>query len=348
MPSVGGVSLDDVRREIQGLGGPDGLSPGKIEESALMSLAQAPGDWATEEVAQALCDLVADAARKLRNEKERAAAAAAMMLDELGVQRRPAKARWRARAVDVGLHPDTLRKTWWPRAVDTLAEAVPGRVRQVNETPSGWEQYRSTGVASQREVEASADHHMETVDVAWLLRGRVLSELLTYRTLVAHRDGLSSYQARAWYFNDPDPDKYEIVPLMNCALGRLRRAGNRGLLLADLEFPEPLRRDDRVFFAYKILIHSEKDAEPVVRHEVRSERVDSLVFRVQFDTTALPTSIWHFSGSDDADPYQRPSEGSPRYIQPTRLGYVQAAWQAARRGRMYGITWSWGRSDMEG
>jgi hypothetical protein len=334
------VSLDVIASEVKGLGRDEGLIPAKLEGTQLLSLARFPAGWTLQARTEALRGLIIEVVSKIQNEKPRSAARAAMMLDPAYASLHSAADRWKAMAASRGAHADTIRQGWWGEAVRMICRMLPPRILELNENPSAWQGYTTSDGQPEDDIPA-AGYYLEQVDVAWLLRDRAVIELLTYRTLVAMRDGIGSYQSRAWYFSDPDPDKYEVVPVMNCAVGRQEKPGSRGLLLTDLMFPHILDKGDQVFFAYKVLIHSDKPSEQVFRHEVRSDGVGLLIFRVQFDPAAPPGLVWHFASPDDADPYVRPAAGSSRYLRPTALGYVEHRFRRCQHGTKYGIAWAW-------
>jgi len=331
------VSLDEIRVEVQGLGRDEGLTVSKLEGTQLLTLIRRPLEWSDEDAAVALQQLILELVARIRDEKPRVAARATLNLGTSPVAGRSGTARQKALAADRSVHPDTVRE-WWYDAVESLLDVLPRKIEELNSTPGGWSPYGPTFTLVPDEDRPNFS--LDRVDVAWRLRGRVGEELLSYRWLRALEDGVDRYQAIAWYFSDPDHDKYEVVPLLNCEKGQSTRS-RRGILLTDLVFPEPLSQSDSIFFAYKVLIKSDREAETVFLHSVRSAGVSHLIFRVQFDPCEMPTRAWSFTAMSDADPYVLPPDGSPRYLVPNRLGYVEEHFRNCKRGAKYGISWQW-------
>lgn len=329
---------EQLRIELQALARDEGLTPSKLEGSRLLSSFTLSGELSVQGASEALLGLIVDLVGRLRDEKERQAARATMNLVGSNSRGSGAQARQEALAIERGVDKRTVRR-WWTNSVATLAKTLVVRIGELNEHPSGWEPY-IVSQASGRDSAVEPGYSFERVDSAWRLRDRVAIEMITYRWLTARRDGLDRVRATAWYFSDQSEGSCEIVPLLNCVRASDEHLG-RGLHVAELEFPKPLKAGEEVFFAYKILIHSNQVMEPVFYHGTQSAGVKLLNCRVQFDPAAVPEAIWSFATPHEADQYISPPAGSPKYLFPNRLAYTEHSFRNCQYGVRYGIAWQW-------
>lgn len=327
-----------IREEVQALGREEGLIPAKLEGTDLVACVKPPSSWSVSDTAIALCRLFDEIVSIITDEKERSAARATLNLVLSPVRGRSANARQEALAQLRGVHKDTVR-SWWRAAATTLSASLDRKITELNRNPSNWEAYLATSSLIDEDRELLPDYSLQRVEVLWCLKGRTVSEFHTTRTLVAHRDGIDSYSAKTWYFSDPDPAKYEVVPLINCLKGEETSPG-RGILLTNIKFP-PLMKGEAVSFGYKVLIHSSRDTEAILQHEVRSAGTRLLRFQVQFDPEVPAERVWRFVSLDDTTSLVPPDEGSTRYLTGTQLGYFEQLFRDCRHGYKYGIAWKW-------
>ena len=127
---------------------------------------------------------------------------------------------------------------------------------------------------------------------------------------------------------------------MNCLAIEHVDAG-RGIALTDLQFSKPLKRGDPAFYAYKTVINSDEEMEPLFYHNVTSSGVKKLVCRIQFDTSELPAKIWHFSRREETELHVPPAAGSDDYLEVNEIGFAEHTFTNCRPGFKVGISWKW-------
>ncbi|MBL7491555.1 hypothetical protein I6A60_39155 [Frankia sp. AgB1.9] len=332
-------STDSIRRELQAVARDEGLTAAKLEHSELAGLIVRRVDWSPSDFGGAFYELICETVGQLREEKLRLAAQAALGLGDGQFPGRTLSLRQKELAASKGVHGDTVRD-WWRDAATRIAERLVVLVADLNQNPGDWDRYRSDRPTGTIEAGTRPNFSLSRVDVAWRLVGKVGRELVSYRSLVAHADGIDRYSVQSWYYSDPRHSAYRVHPLLNCALGE-STAMPRGILLTDLLLPETLMKGDRVFFAYRVEIDSDRAAEPIFLHEVRAASVERLIFRVQFDPDMLPGLVWSFAARGELEPFTLPPDGSSRYLRPSRLGYVEREFTNCAYGGKYGISWRW-------
>jgi hypothetical protein len=330
-------SHEELRNELQGVARDDGLTPAKLESTRLIALMARLPEWSVTDSTRMMCRLIADVVAELRGEKARTAARVTLNLDDSPVQGRSAMARQAALAEERAVHADTVR-AWWRSAVKALADILPLKIRELNDSPERWNAYRNES----RAVPAGdlPGYSFDRIEVAWRLTGKLATEMTTSRWLVSRRDGLDRIPARGWYFSDRSADSCEVVPLLNCQKIDSRHMG-RGILLSTLELPEPLKQGQCVFFAYKVVVHSKKETETLFFHNVASAGVKLLLYRVQFDPGMPPENIWSFAGGDEIEFMTPPPRGSSRYLSVNRFGFAEQVFSDCRFGLKYGVSWRW-------
>ncbi|CAM3354981.1 hypothetical protein KIPE111705_04405 [Kibdelosporangium persicum] len=330
-------SHEELRNELQGVARDEGLTPAKLESTRLLALMARLPEWSVTDSTRMLYKLIVDVVADLRGEKARTAARVTLNLDGSPVRGRSAMARQAALAEKRAVHADTVR-AWWRSAVNALADILPLKIGELNDSPEQWNTYRNgSPVADHGTV---PDHSFDRIEVAWRLRGKLATEMTTSRWLVSHRDGFDRVNARGWYFSDRSADSCEVVPLLNCRKVDSRHMG-RGILVSKLELPQPLKQGESVFFAYKVVIHSTKETETLFYHNVASAGVKLLLYRVQFDPGTSPDDIWSFAGGDEVEFMTPPPRGSSRYLAVNRLGYAEQVFTDCRFGLKYGVSWRW-------
>jgi hypothetical protein len=330
------MSYDMLRTELQDVARDEGLTPAKLESTRLLALVAEIPDWSVVDATKVLYRLIVDVVAGLRGEKARTAARATLNLEGSPVEGRSAMGRQAALAAKRHVHPDTVRG-WWRNAVKSLADLLPSRIDELNRDPSRWNAYLTE--SSAEDVDRP-DYSFDRVEVAWRLRGKRGIDMTTSRWLVARRDGVDRVLARGWYFSDRRPGSCEVLPLMNCQQISSTNVG-RGILVSELALPRPLKQGEGVFYAYQVVIHSERETEKLFYHSVSSAGVKLLLYRVQFDPDVQPARIWSFASPDEVDAAIPPPLGSPRYLTTNRFGYTECSFRDCRHGIKYGVSWQW-------
>jgi hypothetical protein len=339
------MAEDDSRyRAILQLAEREGMTPARLEGSPLYALVtNTPPGWRPADRAAALGRLITEVVNGLSSINLRSAARVALNVQETGPSGPSAATRWRAFSEARGSNPHTARK-WWYEAAMTLSLAVPDRIREVNEA-GDWPKYRVHGVSG-RASGSLPPYRYARIDSCFWFDGRVGRRLITNRRLVALEDGVDRVLAVGRYYADPRPGTAQITPLMNCELGKIRPG--RGMTAVEIRLPRPLDHGEEVFISYEINYHSDRECEPVVNHEVTAASVGLYVVRVQFGRSYVPESCWFFSARTDLEARLEPSAGQPdRFVQPTRLGYVDHRFHDCEFGLSYGLSWHWAADDAD-
>ncbi|TCO19105.1 hypothetical protein EV652_11484 [Kribbella steppae] len=335
---LGVVAIEDLRRAIQQLGEREGMTAARLEDSPLYDLmANIPPGWSPADRAAALGRLIIELVNGISSINLRSAARVALNLQESGSTGRSARIRWSAFANSEGANERTARN-WWYEAALTLSRIIPERIHEVN-AAGDWPKYRVHGVSGQAR-ESLPPYRFARIDSCFWFEGRVGSRSVTNRRVVALEDGVDRILAVGRYYADPRPGTAQIVPQMNCELGKIREG--RGMTAVELRLPEPLGRGQETFISYEIQYHSDQDCEPVVNHEVTAASVGLYVVRVQFDPDQIPESVWFFSARTDVEALLEPAAAEvDRLVNVSQLGYVDHRFHDCEYGVSYGLAWAW-------
>lgn len=320
-----------------------GATPEEISSSAgrvLLDLAQVPPQWPRHVQARAIRNILTEVVEGLSDPKQRETARAQLGLTQQYSSQDPEKriqslmASGILASTRIGAQSRPAQE--WRSIRPALAQMLVTRLSQLN-AAGGWEKY-AEGYTPLKEDAVGGPFKFTRYHMLFRLQGRVGIECITYRVLQALSDGVDSYRAVAWYYSDPDAN-VEIIPIANCEVGRLEPL-EKGGSAALLNLPHALQKDETCFFASKVVYNSERESTRIVSHEVRSQAVDRLTIGVQFDPAALPSLIWHYTGSKGVG-MKRPDGGSSDFLSISELGYTWYEFSNCVNGRRYGIQWDW-------
>jgi hypothetical protein len=155
---------------------------------------------------------------------------------------------------------------------------------------------------------------------------------------------IDHYKVRARYTDrsiDENAQQTEIIPLLNCRLGRTE-VGQDGWLMTEMLFPEPVRNGGKVFFASLVRSAAEAPTAPLVYIQVTSYGIVRLVMRLQFHANATPRACWVYRGVREPDRESAPDLGDrDRWRIPSSLGYVEHVAENCPPSWYYAVGWTW-------
>src|SRR5262249_12167428 len=154
-------------------------------------------DWNAAEIGDALYALICEVVDSLREDKLRLAARAALNIGDTSVAGRSTlNRRQKNLAAAREVHWDTVRE-WWRVALKRIAAALATKAAELNDAPNGWEAYRADRPGRPMGDDIRPNFSLTRVDVTWRLIGKVGRELVSYRWLVAHADGIDRYPVQS-------------------------------------------------------------------------------------------------------------------------------------------------------
>lgn len=311
----------------------------------IMETAEVPTDWPPAAKAAAILAVIEQLVQQITNPRWKGATLAAFRLpaDEyVGPNYDSLTGRWRALARrertaegNIKERIDALRGYWITAAV-RLAAALEDRIRELNSSLLGWQQYRTFAPPSPpRSFPVSFDQ----TDVLYRFEGYRGIQCISYRSLTAYGP-VDHYEAVGWYYNEPDAS-VEIIPLANCALDGPLRDLPQGGRCATLKFSRTLSAGEHYFFAYVTNFNSQQRCRPTILYEVRGLEMQSLIIRAQFDPVAIPIKCWYFDVETQSEGWEAPPEGAPELLEIALNGYVDHQFSQCARGQKYGLRWEW-------
>jgi hypothetical protein len=254
----------------------------------------------------------------------------------------------RARADD-DFGPDASQndmRRHWDTGVRELAHALDSRLTKLAENPPAWVPYLKLW---ERDPFDDMPSDAQSVFVTRLLatyrlRGRILQEAMTERTIIATADHVSYYTVRA---SSPlgEKDRVQINAVLNCrAAGPKRTRNENGRIIHErpMLLANRLMEGKESFFATSVSGQRNKD--PIVETVVTNHGIQAggLTLRVQFDRNYHPAAAWWFAECDEDDRTDLPPDGDPRRLTWTTFGYLAHTFtQSCRPGARYGLAWQW-------
>ncbi|MFF5230651.1 hypothetical protein [Dactylosporangium sp. NPDC000521] len=224
----------------------------------------------------------------------------------------------------------------WSHGVVRLAQAVERRVNEL-ERSGGWER---TGPPSGFQPVT-----FNRMIVTYFLRGRAVSESFSERWITAEEDNLARYVVRAYARNNPPArPELEIQPWLNCTLGAVRRVDlgdGSEAQIAEMDFPKPLQRGEKLFFATRVVA---QEVGPTMSREVQvtSHGIEDLTMRIQFDISQpLPKRAWWFAEVPDIDRLIPPEPGDDRFVEVSACGFIERQFARGYPSAKYGLSWQW-------
>ncbi|MGH3766467.1 MAG: hypothetical protein ACRDS0_07255 [Pseudonocardiaceae bacterium] len=310
-----------------------------------MQAAQPPLGWSLEDKAAAVLSVIHDAVNGITNPRWKNAALAAFRVppDQYkGSGNDSIAGRWRELARREGNPGGQLEaaveryRGYWMTAARHLAEDVARRFHLLNNSAEGWKPLRTSG---RRAPALTPPIAFEKVDVLYIFDGHRGVRSICQCWITAS-DECDHYEARAWYYSQPDAP-VEIIPLANCELSRPLQELPLGGRYGALKFARTLHTNDTYFFSYETLFNSRLQCRPTILFQPRALGMRSLVMRAQFDKAVLPTKCWYLDMELQIDDSQIPEDGAPELLEIASNGYVEHAFHACERGRQYGVRWIW-------
>jgi hypothetical protein len=317
----------------------------------LMSAAAPPAGWDPDAAAAAVLEVIGERVDAVTNPRWRAAGQAALRrpLEHYTGQGGDSLAqRFKRRAeLDRGRPFDTPEdatrandsyRAYWMACAVQLAEELQAEFARMAMDPLAWDRLNQQAPpAPPMDLPIS----FRNTDVLYQFRGRVGLRSTSYRWLVAH-DYVDHYNAVGWYYNEPDAP-VEIVPLANCEITTASRELPLGGRTARLEFGRTLTAGEEYFFAYATVFNSTHVCRPAILYEVRGRYMNRLMVRAQFDRDELPELCWYLDVElhPDNDSWQPPRPDAPEVLQVADNGYLEHEFLDCKRGRRYGVCWTW-------
>jgi len=227
-------------------------------------------------------------------------------------------------------------KNNWNRGVIRLATALERRVRTIEQT-GGWER---SGIPSGYQAVT-----MDRLVATHFIVGRAATETITERWITAEEDNFSRYIVRAYAKNvPPDRPQLEVVPMLNCRRGAVRRVDmgdGAEAQLVEMVLPVALERGESTFFANRV---NSWEPGPTLMREVQvtCHGIKDLTVRVQFEPDGpLPKQCWYFAEVPDVDRLVPPDTDNPRNIAISDCGFVEHRFGRGIATAKYGIAWRW-------
>jgi hypothetical protein len=238
---------------------------------------------------------------------------------------------------------DMLRH--WDAGLWELAQVLDARLAKLAEDPQSWTPYiRLFERDPLDDAPSDAQPFYVTKLVAtYRLRGRVLQEAITERTVTATADYVDYYKVRA---SSPlgEQDRVQINAVLNCRAGpkRMNLVNGRAIHEVPMLLTDRLMNGDETFFSTRV--SGQKNKDPIVETVVTNHGVQAggLTMRLQFDRGYHPAAVWWFAECDEFTRTVPPPEGDPRRLSWTTLGYLTHTFQqACQPGARYGLAWLW-------
>jgi hypothetical protein len=222
------------------------------------------------------------------------------------------------------LELSTMRGYWRNVAkilVDYLLELGPADI-QVAEIPA---------------VAGEWDYVTQRTQVLYMMTGKRPRSVIVTRELRAVSNELSHFAFPIGYPRDIREGVIRVRTLANCVL-ESSSLGGLGEQYTTLKLPKtPV--SETVRFTYEVIINSEVDDLPFLRHRGRVPG-GPFLFEVQFDPKELPSTVWHFAERPyDYDPTVAPDPD--RIVRLSTFGFGSVEFAREIPDRTCGIAWRW-------
>ncbi|SBW19859.1 hypothetical protein FDG2_1514 [Candidatus Protofrankia californiensis] len=310
----------------------------KLERSSLVKLLpETPEEWSDNQRAAALQKIIVECCHAITQEKLRTGAQIGFNIDGENPDESSLTARIDALAHRRGRHERTVRE-WFYRGTVEAALLLRQRVTELNGR-AGWQDYLP-GNSPPDLLDADRPRFLlDRTELLVRLSGRIPAEVLIFRSLVALDDGIDRYVATARYHSDPRPGVVSVEPLANCAVRRSAFTPN-GYEMTELGFSTALQPGHRISFAYRLLIHTDREMTPVLNYSPKAQQSSRYIFQLQFDPTAPPVRVWYFNGVLGPETRLHP-DNEDHWLEPSSLGYVRKDFVELSRRLHYGVAWDW-------
>jgi hypothetical protein len=344
--------LDIITKWLIQAGSGQGLTAKKILDSSALDLSSLPPNWPRLYAAARLHELICDTARQLPDPDSRVVLTALnQFLDVSGASL--TERFMNLCNTDVSKPKELVLGQWrnvaqrWRQLRPQLAQRIIDEIQQ--RAVDGWEEYASaTPALGSPELQPFV---VDRLEVTYFFdESRVCTHTTTQRWLsvdLADAYGMSSidhYKVRARYTDSSGRHEDQgtvIRPMLNCRPGRTE-VGRDGWLMTEMQFPEPRRDGEQVFFASQVDYSASTPMDPFALIQVTSHGILYLIMRVQFPPNAAPKDSWVYSGPSAADARVAPRGGDrDRRREPNLLGYVEHVAEYCPAGWYYTIGWEW-------
>ncbi|WP_250284555.1 MULTISPECIES: hypothetical protein [unclassified Frankia] len=334
------LTVETIRAELVALSAGPGLNVEKLRSSPLVRLLPpAPGEWSDDQRAAALQNIIVECCHAIPQEKLRTGAQIGFNIDGENPGEPSLTARIDALARRRGRHERTVRE-WFYRGTVEAALLLRQRVAELS-AGAGWQDYLA-GSGAPGLLDASRPRFLlDRAELLVRLSGRIPTEVLIFRSLVALDDGIDHYVATTRYHSDPRPEVISVEALANCAVRRSTFIPN-GYEVTELEFSAALSPGDRVSFVYRLRIHTDREMTPVLNYTPKEQQNSRYTVQLQFDPTVPPVRVWYFSGVLGPEARLHPDD-EEHWLVPSSLGYVRKDFVELSRGLHYGVAWDWPR-----
>ena len=257
-----------------------------------------------------------------------------------------------------------MHKLWRQALVEKLVPALRQRLAELVVDGSGWRPYIDRGIGADQANEAGNGYRAPSkgaqpifVDLfvtTVFMQRRVAHRRITERLVTAAEDQVHGYLARALAGPEGAKDKLPVRSLWGCRVVTGTAARSGGSPLTFLQFPRPLRRGEKHYFASEAV-----DMDPSMTRLSVNVSVDhygiapgrvvngwvpvsGLTIRIVFDENFVPDACWWYAEQTQREREIRPPAGDARL-----LTVVGKTLQYTFPGRChpresYGISFDWG------
>lgn len=257
-----------------------------------------------------------------------------------------------------------MHKLWRQALVEKLVPALGQRLAVLAEDGSGWRPYIDLGIGAGQANEVGNGYRPPSkgaqpifVDLfvtTVFMQGRVARRRITERLVTAAEDHVVGYLASAMAGPPGDKERLPVRSLWGCRVASGNSGRSGGSSLTFLQFPRPLRRGEKHYFASEAL-----DTDPIMTRSGVNVGVDhygiapgrvvngwvpvsGLTIRIVFDEKFIPDACWWHSEQTERERDIRPPDGDERF-----LTVVGNTLQHTFPGRChprewYGISFDWG------
>ncbi|WP_131745610.1 hypothetical protein, partial [Frankia sp. Cppng1_Ct_nod] len=330
-------TVETIRAELVALSTGRGIDLVKLARSSLVKLPKTSDEWSANQRAIALKKIISECCHAVSQEKLRTGAQIGFNLDGESSAAPSLTARIDALARRRGRHERTVRE-WFYRGAVEVALLLRQRVAELD-IRDGWQDYLEKDDSGDLLAADRSRFAFDRTEILVRLSGRILTEVLVFRSLVALDNNVDHYVATSRYHSDPRSEVVRVEPLANCRVRRSAFTSN-GHQLTELEFPEPLLPGHRISFAYRLRAHTDREMTPILDYIPRSQQDGRYIAQVQFDPTMPPVRVWHFGGVLGAEA-RLPPENEHQWLTPSGLGYIRKDFVELSRGLHYGVAWEW-------
>jgi len=234
--------------------------------------------------------------------------------------------------VDAG--PEAGKRNWG-RAVHRLAGLVEDHLDNLR-VQAGW---AAAGPASGHQP-----FRVRRLVVTYFLKGQVVTDVITERSVEATEDGVDRYIVRDYVEGDPGA-RIDVHTWLNCKRGAQAKAnlGSKSVAVkAEILLPDSYLKGSGCTFATHVTRQGITEPTTWQEIQVTSHGIDSLTMRVQFDTEVpVPTRCWYFAEAFDVGRLEPPDPDEERDLKITSMGFAAHHFGVGRAQAKYGMVWTW-------